>query len=137
MWRRRCDLGSAIILVSSDSLWAALRNRFFFNSVPFPSYPSCSTPLCLLAITIGSLCGLKGTRYSVAEFTPPFCPQFRTFLSTPSPFAVLALSFLFPPAFYVKKDGREVLSSSLLSIFIRFSYTRDATHLVHNKHTRG
>lgn len=94
------------------------RYEIVFSSLSFfPFHPSSFTSLCHTRHPDREpVCGLKGTRYSVAEFTPPFYPQFRAFpfLSTPSPFPALALSSLFPPAFSVwKRTGKE--SSPLLS----------------------
>lgn len=120
---------------------------FSFPLCPFfPVYPSSSALLppplyAIPAILIGSLCGLKGTRYSVAEFTPPFYPQFRA-----SPFSFDPLAFPSPRPFFPffpqlfmhgKGQERSPFLFSPLDSYALFVHARGATHLVHNKHTRG
>lgn len=115
-------------------------SKVFFNSVPFPFYPSCSTSLCHTRhpdrepVQIEGHSIFSGRIHStIPQFHSAHSRFFRPpRLSQSSPF----LSF-FPPAFYVEKERREEERTSLLSIFMRFSYTRVArlTSYMTNTHT--
>lgn len=117
-------------------------SKVFFNSVPFPF---CSTPLApplyaILGIPIGSLYRLKGTRYSVAEFTPPShnsIPHIPVSdpLAFPSPRPFFPF---FPQLFMWKKRGEKrkgLLSSRFLCAF-RTRAWRDSPR-TWQTHTRG
>lgn len=92
----------------------AFRNRFFFPPM-YPSAPHPPPPL-RKAVRADAVCGLKGSRYSVAQSTPcQFYPQVRVFVLLCSPCLSQPSSFPFSPAFYVPRKSEERTSLHFFS----------------------
>lgn len=99
----------------------AFRNRFFFSPLMYPSAPhplrlTPRPPPVRKAVRADAVCGLKGSRYSVAQSTPcQFYPQVRMFVLLCSPCLSQPSSFSFSPAFYVPRKSEERTSLRIFS----------------------
>jgi len=119
--------------------------RSFFSSHRFSSNPAPSRSIPLSVVPTKILCGLKGSQYSVAEFTRrrfahnsvrsrffrPFPPSFPAL----GPFFSF---FLLPSAFYAfRGKGRAIprLSSASLEPYALFVSARVTAHLARNERT--